>query len=96
VSFTTLAYDTLLCPGEKGTGNIATFGLVCLKDRQDIYRARCELLQLNKLMALINLITADISHQTVMFQSYLLPPYRIIGQIYILRQTLTINFSQKI
>jgi hypothetical protein len=29
-------------------------------------------------------------------QYNLLPPYRIIGQVYILRQILTINFSQKI
>jgi hypothetical protein len=27
--------------------------------------------------------------------SMVLPPYRIIRQIYILRQTLTINFSQR-
>jgi hypothetical protein len=35
-------------------------------------------------------------HWKHLFNTNLLPPYQIIGQLYILRQTLKINFSQEI
>jgi hypothetical protein len=39
--------------------------------------------------------TYDISLIFLNVAIVILPPYQIIGQIYILRQTLTINFSQE-